>query len=226
MIPFRPHRSHLRLALIAVLAAGAAILIGLRPSEPHAAAPPPAPAGVTALALPGKVSLAWKPVAGATSYTVLRGTTQGAITTTVSPANFNATTFSDTGAANGTSYFYVVKAVNGPGASGISVPSQIVQATPRAATCTSPNPVVQENCFPGSTGWKTLNATRAFDNGIEGFTSTSSVDRGGSVNLKVKAGDATPFHVDIYRTGGYNGVQGRLVSSIRGLTAEWQGPCD
>jgi hypothetical protein len=106
------------------------------------------------------------------------------------------------------------------------VPSQIVQATPRAATCTSPNAVVQENCFPGSTGWKTLNATRAYDNGIEGFTSSSSVDRGGSVDLKVKAGDATPFHIDIYRTGGYNGLQGRLVSSIRGLTADWQGPCD
>ncbi|HMJ36868.1 MAG TPA: Ig-like domain-containing protein [Baekduia sp.] len=222
-MPFPLNRPVVRLATIVMIAAVAAIFIGLRPSEPHAATAPSAPVGVTAIALDGEVSLSWKSVASATSYVVLRGTTQDAITTQVSPAGLSATTYADATAANGTGYFYVVKAVNEEAP---SPASQVVQATPRARTCSSSNKIVNENCFPGTTAWKTLDATRAYDNGIEGFTSASSVDRGGSVDLRVKAGDDTAFHIDIYRTGGYNGAQGRLVSSIRGLTAPYQGPCE
>lgn len=75
------------------------------------ASPPPAPAGLSATAGDGQVSLAWSAVLGAASYSVLRSTTNGAghvavATSLASPACV------DGGLSNGTTYYYVVAAAN------------------------------------------------------------------------------------------------------------------
>ena len=94
------------------------------------------PAGVTGMALDGRVELAWQPAAGATGYRVYRGTSPGAITTPLMtspmvPPDLNVpASFVDIGAVNGTTYYYAVRAIIG----GVeSANSRIVQATPRAA---------------------------------------------------------------------------------------------
>jgi hypothetical protein len=222
-----PRRTLSRAAVVSGLAAVCAIgvfAVTTPFAAPRAAVIPAAPAGVTAVALDGAVDLAWQPSADATGYTVYRGTSAGSITTVVSPGGLATPHFTDTTATNGVDYFYVVRATS---AAGASPDSQIVQAKARQRSCTTGNAIVVENCFPGTTDWKTPNATRAYDNGIEGFASAPSVAAGESVDLKVRTNlPDSPYHVEIYRTGGYAGDQGRLISQIRGLSAAYQPVCE
>jgi glucose/arabinose dehydrogenase len=78
--------------------------------------PPGAPTGLTATAGNAQVALAWTAVSGATSYTVKRGLSAGGPYTDFTQANVTGTTFTNTGLANGTTYYYVVNASNAAGA--------------------------------------------------------------------------------------------------------------
>jgi hypothetical protein len=104
---------------------------------------PPAPAAVTAY--PGNHCnlVCWPVTPGATSYEILRSTTSGTGYVTLTngvtapvcgsgPANAS---FVDNGAANGTTYFYVVQSVNPAGHSTNSLPS--AGAAPAAGLPTS-----------------------------------------------------------------------------------------
>jgi fibronectin type 3 domain-containing protein len=94
--------------------------------------PPSAPTNVTATAGNNQVTLSWTAPAGAISYKVYRGTSSGGESSTplASPTTTN---YVDTGAANGTRYYYVVTASNGSCSSGNSAE---VSATP---VCTPPS---------------------------------------------------------------------------------------
>ena len=81
--------------------------------------PPPAPSGLTAAASYGQVSLSWTASAGATSYNVYRSTTNGGPYTQIT-SGVTTTNYTDTGLSNGTTYYYVVTAVNVIGESGYS----------------------------------------------------------------------------------------------------------
>ncbi|HME00590.1 MAG TPA: glycoside hydrolase family 44 protein [Terriglobia bacterium] len=90
-------------------------------------APPAAPTGLAASAGNAQVSLTWNASSGATSYNVKRSTTSGGPYTTI--ASPTATNYTDTGLTNGTTYYYVVSAVN---SAGESANSTEVSATPSA----------------------------------------------------------------------------------------------
>ena len=95
---------------------------------------PPAPTGLTASAGNAQVSLSWNASSGATSYNVKRATVSGGPYTTI--ASPTTTSYTDTGLTNGTTYYYVVTAVNGAGESGNS---NQASATPTAADTTAPS---------------------------------------------------------------------------------------
>ncbi len=80
--------------------------------------PPAAPSGLSATAGNQQVSLTWNASVGATTYNVKRSTTSGGPYTGVSSTN--RTTDTDSSLANGTTYYYVVSAVNANGESGNS----------------------------------------------------------------------------------------------------------
>jgi fibronectin type 3 domain-containing protein len=86
---------------------------------------PAVPTGLAATAGNNQVTLNWNASSGATSYNVKRSTTSGSGYATI--ASPSTASYTDTTAVNGTTYYYVVSAVNGGGESGNS--SQ-VSATP------------------------------------------------------------------------------------------------
>ncbi len=94
------------------------------------------PTGVVATAGNGSVALSWGAVGTATGYRVLRSTTAGGPYTQVaSPA---ATSYSDSGLTNGTTYYYVVRAFTASQESGNS---QEVLSTPNVTALTPPTGV-------------------------------------------------------------------------------------
>jgi len=102
---------------------------------------PAAPTDLQATAGNAQVSLTWNASTGATSYNVKRSTTSGGPYTKISSPE--TTSYLDTGLINGTSYYYVVTAVNSAGESN---PSSQATATP---TGTQPDVTITIN--PSST---------------------------------------------------------------------------
>lgn len=97
---------------------------------------PSAPTGLTATPGATSIGLAWAASAGATSYTVKRGTTSGGPYTALA-TGVAATSFTDASATPGVAYFYVVAAVNGSGESANSTQASAmiaVSTTPAAPT--------------------------------------------------------------------------------------------
>nr|WP_238323125.1 glycoside hydrolase family 6 protein [Gorillibacterium massiliense] len=111
---------------------------------------PSAPTGLTATAGNAQIALSWTASSGATSYSVKRATTSGGTYTTVA-TGVTATSYTDTGLTNGTTYYYVVSAVN---SAGESTNSTQVSATPTSGS--TGNLVVQYK----------LNNSNATDNQI------------------------------------------------------------
>ncbi len=90
---------------------------------------PATPTGLKATAGNSWVSLSWSPAAGATSYHLRRTTKSGGPYSEIAaPAS---TVHTDSGLADGTTYFYVVSAVN---SAGESANSTQVSAKPAAST--------------------------------------------------------------------------------------------
>jgi fibronectin type 3 domain-containing protein len=103
-------------------------------ATPQPPPPPSAPSSLVATAGNNQVSLGWSASAGATSYNVKRSTTAGSGHDAIA-SNVLGTSFTDSTAVNGTTYYYLVTASNGSGESG---PSNEAQATP--APPPIPNP--------------------------------------------------------------------------------------
>ncbi len=99
--------------------------VSATPTAPQSA--PSTPTNVRATGGNAQVALTWSASAGATSYNVKRSTVSGGPYTKV--ASPTSTSYTDTGLANGTKYFYVVSAVN---SAGESPNSAEVSATPSA----------------------------------------------------------------------------------------------
>jgi fibronectin type 3 domain-containing protein len=83
---------------------------------------PSAPENLSIVAGDGQAALTWAATATATSYTVSRSTTSGGPFTPVTTVSSNR--YTDTGLTDGTTYYYVVQAVNsvGTGANSPQVP--------------------------------------------------------------------------------------------------------
>ncbi|MBD2676749.1 MULTISPECIES: N,N-dimethylformamidase beta subunit family domain-containing protein [Nostoc] len=87
---------------------------------------------------------------------------------------------------------------------------------------TNPNPIYLENLNPGTTNWKLDNR----GNGeIAGYASATSVNKGGTLDIKVSLGQPGQYTIDVYRLGYYGGKGGRLMASSGSLNGTTQPAC-
>ena len=110
--------------------------------------PPNPPTGLAATAGNAQVALTWNTSATATGYNVKRAATAGGPYAIIAP-NVTTTSHIDTTVANGTTYYYVVSAVN---ADGESTNSSEVSATPSAPSA----PAAPTNLAASSPGKKKI----------------------------------------------------------------------
>src|SRR6516165_2416296 len=146
---------------------------------------PAAPTNATATGGNGQVALSWSASSGATSYNVKRSTTSGGPYATV--ASPTTTSYTDTGLTNGTTYYYVVTAVNTAGESSNSsqvsaTPQPGIPAAPTNATATGGNGQVALS-WSASSGATSYNGKRSTTSGgpyatVASPTTTSYTDTG------------------------------------------------
>ncbi len=90
-----------------------------------------------------------------------------------------------------------------------------------AAGCDNPaNPIVAENCLPGTDGWHQTDESPT----IEIYASTDSVNVGDNISFFVDS-QAGNFDLNIYRIGYYGGIGARLIQSIPNLAGGDQPDC-
>lgn len=89
-------------------------------------------------------------------------------------------------------------------------------APPSRHTTAASNPIQQENSLSGTPGWDDFSADLQPDT-ISGFGSKISVNRGGSIDFYVTT-TAPSFTIDIFRTGYYQGIGARLITSLGSFT--------
>jgi hypothetical protein len=131
--------------------------------------PPAAPTGLQATGSNAQVSLTWNASTGATSYHVKRSTTSGAETQIAAPTGAN---YTDTGLTNGTTYYYVVSALNAAGESANSSQATATPANVAANVTITINPAVTHTISPYIYG---IN----FYSGITGAPPLLTFDRDG-----------------------------------------------
>ena len=110
-------------------------------------ATPAIPLGLSASAGNAQVTLMWSASGGATSYRVMRATTSGGPYTQIAAPG--ATSFTDTSVTNGTTYYFVVSAVN---SSGASANSAQVSSTPATTPPVAPGSITNISPTSGGVG--------------------------------------------------------------------------
>jgi fibronectin type 3 domain-containing protein len=98
---------------------------------------PAAPAGVSAAGAANQVSISWAAVSGASSYNIYYATISGVTKSNGAKITNAATPYLQTGLAAGTTYYYIVTAVNSAGEGAASSQASAATNAPPAANCTS-----------------------------------------------------------------------------------------
>ena len=155
--------------------------------DPNAPLPPAAPTVTMTYSDSGKPKLTWNAVSGATSYRVFRSESRGSGYSLLGTTT--ATSYVNTGAAVGKTYYYRVKAVNSVGTSGYSniVSGKAKAAAPAAPSVTAGNsstgkPQLTWKAVSGAVKYEVYRSTRQ-NSGyslLGTTTSTSYVNTGAS----------------------------------------------
>ena len=132
---------------------------------------PATPTGLQTTSGNAQVNLSWNASVGAATYNVKRSTTNGGPYNTA-VASPTATNYSDTTVTNGTTYYYVVSAVNTAGQSANSAQASATPASPTANVTITVNPSQTKSISPYIYG---LN----FYSGVTGAPPQLTFDRAG-----------------------------------------------
>jgi fibronectin type 3 domain-containing protein len=184
---------------------------------------PAAPTGLTATPGNAQVMLVWTASTGATSYNVKRSTTNGSGYQTVSSPT--TTSFTNSGLTNGTTYYYVVTAVN---ASGESSASTQASATPAAApqppaaptglTATAGNAQVSLT-WAASAGATSYHVRRSTTSGT-GYTQIAAPATASFLDTTVTNGTAYFYVVSALNTAGESANSSQATATPANVAAD------
>ena len=154
----------------------------------------------------GKPMLTWNAVYGATSYRIYRSTSRGSGYSLLGTTT--ATSYTNTGAKAGTTYYYRVKACNDAGLSPYSnvVSGKVKSVTPKPAapvvklgnSATSGKPMLTWNAVSGATSYKVYRATS--QNGT--YSLLGTVTATSYTNTGAKAGVTYYYKVKAVNSAG------------------------
>ena len=133
----------------------------------------------------GKPQLTWKAVSGATSYKVYRATTKNGAYSVINTTK--ARTYTNTGAALGTTYYYKVEALNAAGKSmGFSavVDGKVAPVLAVGYSSVSGKPQLTWKAVPGATEYQVYRSTQQ----NSGYTKINTTTSTSYVNTGAKAG--------------------------------------
>lgn len=133
---------------------------------PPAASAPAAPNGLTAVGGTGQVTLSWTSVSNATSYNVYYATTAGVTKVNGTKITSVSSPYVQTGLAAGTTYFYVVTAVNSSGESAASAQASAGTAStpPLPTVPAAPTGVIATGGTNQVTlSWSAVNAAASYN---------------------------------------------------------------
>jgi fibronectin type 3 domain-containing protein len=126
----------------------------------NAGSAPSPPTGLTATPACASIGLTWNASTGAASYNVLRTTNSNCSTGLAQIGTSAATTFTDGTAVTGTTYYYVVQAVNGCGTSSNSSCANAARLTvPAAPTGVSST----GTCTGVTTSWNNVTGATSYN---------------------------------------------------------------
>ena len=170
----------------------------------------------------GKPMLTWNAVSGATSYKVYRATSQNGTYSLL--GTVTATSYTNTGAKAGTTYWYKVKAVNSAGESAYSniVSGQAKAVTPKPSapvvkignSAASGKPMLTWNAVSGATSYKVYRATS--QNGT--YSLLGTVTATSYTNTGAKAGTTYWYKVKAVNSAGESAYS-NIVSGKATVTA-------
>ena len=175
----------------------------------------------------GKPVLTWNAVPGATSYKVYRATSQNGTYSLL--GTVTATSYTNTGAKEGTTYYYKVKAANGAGESAYSnVVSGKVVVTPKPAapvvklgnSAASGKPMLTWNAVSGATAYKVYRATS--QNGT--YSLLGTVTTTSYTNTGAKAGVTYYYKVKAVNSAGESAYSNVVSGKVKSVTPKPAAP--
>ena len=140
----------------------------------------------------GKPMLTWKAVSGAASYRVYRATAKNGAYTVINTTK--ALTYTNTGAALGTTYYYKVEALNASGKSmGFSaiVEGKVAPVLAVGYSSVSGKPQLTWKAVPGATEYQVYRATQQ----NSGYTKINTTTATSYVNTGAKAGTTYYYRI-------------------------------
>ncbi len=140
----------------------------------------------------GKPQLTWKAVSGAASYKVYRATTKTGAYTVINTTK--ALTYTNTGAALGTTYYYKVEALNAAGKSmGFSavVEGKVAPVLAVGYSSVSGKPQLTWKAVPGATEYQVYRSTQQ----NSGYTKINTTTSTSYVNTGAKAGTTYYYRI-------------------------------
>jgi glucuronoarabinoxylan endo-1,4-beta-xylanase len=195
---------------------------------------PAAPTGLAATAGNSQVALTWNAAANAASYNIYRSTVKGGAGTTPYMTGVTSTSFTDTRAAAGTTYYYQVTAVSA-GAEGAR--SSEVSATPQVPAPRAPTGLSATAgdaqvtlSWAVSSGAASYNIYRSTTSGGEGTPLMTGVTATSFTDTGLTDGTTYYYEVTAVNAGGESGksseVSAALAMPVHGGPGGWWIRCD
>ena len=176
----------------------------------------------------GKPMLTWNAVSGATSYKVYRATSQNGTYSLL--GSVTVTSYTNTGAKDGVTYYYKVTAVNDSGESAYSniVSGQNKAVTPKPAapvvkighSATSGKPMLTWNAVSGATSYKVYRATS--QNGT--YSLLGTVTTTSYINTGAKAGVTYYYKVTAVNDSGESAYSNIVSGQSKSVTPNPSAP--